>query len=240
MKKWTTRFWTGRTGIERSLIVALTVAVLGLLAVVNAWRRQLVPWATEWGNWAEWAGAIATALGFIFAVFTLSRNGKAEAKRRIEFQEMEASRVVVTVEFNHQKSYLPSSRMYAVTMHNAASSPVKRAMFFVDRNALPFSPHKDVPDPTTGQRIDFGTVPAGGQVTRDLSFLGTFEAEFGSELQRTICFWFHDVSDALWMHEKGQLKLVPSGKQYVEALEAKAALNGSDVREKSGRRGGVR
>lgn len=89
MKDWLRKWWTGRTAFEKVLLAISLVLALALIGVTFAWRRSLVPWAADWGNYAEWAGAVATLLGFLIAAYALRKNAKDEIARREEHQKMD-------------------------------------------------------------------------------------------------------------------------------------------------------
>lgn len=182
-------------------MVSLAVAVVGLLAIANAWRRQLIPWAAEWGNWAEWVAAAGTVLGFAAAVFTLSKNARDQRNQREEDVLAEASRVAMTVaepnvDFTDSLAgYVRYS--YRGMVHNAASSPVREVQVELDGTKTKV---------TGGKGLNFlhhewnlGTIPAGvqGNFLVEVSVSGV-EVPDRNDLVQSMLLLFTDVHGHTW------------------------------------------
>lgn len=197
--------WAERNNVERSLIGALALSVVCFGLLFWAWMVQLRPWAPVWGTWADWVAATGTVLGFGAAVFTLRKNARDQKNQRQEDVLAEASRVVMTlqepkVDFDDK---LDGSTRYSYrgTVHNAASSPVRKAHVHLDASKLK--------DQRTLEFLqadwDLGTIPVGGEGDFIIQVNSRGTAPRSNELIQAMNFLFTDVHGHTWKQTTNKL-----------------------------------
>lgn len=126
---------------------------------------------------------------------------------------MEAARVVVTAEFFSQDNE-SLIQLYKAVVHNAASSPVRELSYYVDYGVLKSRRrvHRD-----SGHVVlaDMGTLAPETKREGWLTVDGQADPELMvHELNSGLRWWFRDVHGDVWLHEKGGLRKLPSGKEY--------------------------
>lgn len=121
-------------------MVLLTVTVLGLLAALEAWRRQLIPWATDYGTVAEWVGAAAGWVGaigaiiaIVWAVYVFKRQQEREAQKIVTTWQTHSTEVPdPDPDGSDSERQRPRERELIATVHNFGTGPVKSVSLLLD------------------------------------------------------------------------------------------------------------
>lgn len=218
------RAWTDRTELERWLVGILVLMFAVLIFVFRAWQQQLIPWEREYGSVAEWVGAVATAGGLGWAVFTLRVNARDQKTRAEAEERAEAARAAI--DWNDDVlSYTISSGegvtrsyCYRGEIHNAGSSPIREIIVWLDDiDGVVYKTNGEPRPPGDVPREIIDTVVPGARKKfefniswNDSTVEGTDE---GYRVTRAASFAFTDVLGNHWRNAKGGLTKIQSAKE---------------------------
>ena len=222
--------WADSTELERWLVGILAVVLAVLFFVFSAWQQQLIPWERRYGSVAEWVGAVATAGGLGWAVFTLRVNARDQTARAEAEKRAEAARVAL--DWNEDILCLTNisgdgetqSYLYRAEVHNAGSSPIRDFVVWLD--GIDGVVYK-----TNGEQWAAGEMPmefidtvvpgARKKFEFNISwrYSITNDTDTGYRVTRAASFGFNDVLNNRWVNAKGKLKKVQSAKEDTAILK---------------------
>ncbi|WP_146187387.1 hypothetical protein [Arthrobacter sp. HMWF013] len=219
---------------ERWLLGLAIVFALCFGAALLAWKLQLVPYATDFGNVGEWVGALATLGGFGAAVYTLQKNASDARRHEEQHQRAEAARVAVAwdmdvedlgfrqpshsqdLEFLHlpQENFGPQRLWrHKARIRNSGSSPVTQTYIWLQNVKGPWTWEGrnsvvlcDTLLPGAERVVDF-----------DIAWGPSVESTAGASkiaLGEMTGFGFRDVHNQCWMYQDGKLRKVRSEEAY--------------------------
>lgn len=212
------RLWTDRTELERWLFGILILVVTVFILTFAAWQQTLIPWETEYGSVAEWVGAIATAAGLGWAVYTLRVNNREQKSRSLSQLRAEASRVSIVWDKNveHKMAFYQDSKfneqrwIYRGEIHNDSTYPVNGfSIFFNDINGTFYKQNGEPRKPGDTPRILIESILPGEKKTFEFPISWndkTIDNDHYRVAQAAYFVWSDSLGNS-WRKERDELKL---------------------------------